>query len=134
MKPKGNKLLKVTGVLEILMGGLTIAFLLFLLSRNDTLSFLTKEIEYQSFKELIVLYVICGVEIFAGLFGIILSNKAKCGTFLAILGYLLLLGYVISNMFVISKGINVYSIIIDFVTLLIPVFYLHGALLNKREN
>ena len=129
MKKKGSKILIAAGIIEIIVGVVSILLIRYLLGRGDTVNILSYEVGKDALKGLIILYGVAALRIASGLAGTLLSNKKSVVTI--ILGILLI---VIQGVEILIGDLEVTSIVVDVLFILIPCFYLYGALANYTEE
>lgn len=128
MDVQGKNILRITGILEIVVGVFSIILITFVLNgsigdvevagigiaKDDTFS-------------IILTYLSASIQIVVGLLGIIFANKASMYNVNVYGGYALL-GLSLLSFFLGSNGLS--SNIIAFA---LPILYIYGAMLNKKS-
>lgn len=131
MKAKGSSYLKVTGVLEILFGAVSIAMTLWILSQDpadfNVYGFDVKETLWT----LVLIYGTAAVQIISGLIGITFSNKLQKATLCQAFGIILIVMQI--SYFGRHDG-GAQNVIANILGLVVPCFYYFGAVLNKRQS
>ena len=129
MKKNGSKILIAAGSIEIIIGILSIFLIRYLLERGDTVNILSYEVGKKALSGLIILYGVSALRIIAGLIGTLLHSKKAVLTI--ILGIILI---IIQGVEIIIGDLNITSIIVDVLFILIPCFYLYGAMINYTDE
>lgn len=126
---KKNKYLTVTSVLEIIAGLASILLIRFLLVKGDTIVILSKEVETTALWGLVLIYGVNIFKILAGIIGLCFAHKKSIIT--VICGIILVLAHG-SNAFV--GEISILALTLDIIPLLIPAYYLYGAVQNYKTT
>lgn len=123
----GTKTLRITGLIEIIMGAASLAVTRLLLSTGHaTIPLLSEE---TIVKSLFLAYGMAAFQIVAGLIGVIFAHKKSNLTFVC--GVLLFIPQ--CTHFFNLKGMSVAGIVINAVLLLVPYLYLMAANKNLRN-
>ena len=127
MKRKGSKHLKIAGLLEILLGAVSILAIWMILGSGVTVDTTGMDLEGALFG-IIGLYAFNAFKVIAGLIGIALSNKKSVLT--VVLGVLL---FVVQLASFFQTGSGLIEIVINIILLAIPYYYLHNAVRNFKD-
>lgn len=123
---KGTKHLRIASVIQIILGVLGILLTVFLLREGDAS---TAEVSGKTAMGLLIAaYAGYGLQIFAGLMGLLLANKKSL--FTVILGVLLYIPQLIAFW---RAGTDFWTIVLNILLLLIPYYYLHNAYRNYKD-
>ena len=131
MKDSGEKILKTTGALEVIIGITSIVLIVLLLKNNSGFHIFSEEVGKNALWSLILLYGFAGLRILAGIFAIAFAKSRKHIGLLMFFGILLV---VIQAFNIITGELSPISIIIDVIIMLIPVYYIYGVYLNAIAN
>lgn len=123
----GTKHLRIASLIIIILGLASIILTYFLAGEVDSTN-LTVSGE-EALKQIIISYCLGAFQVFAGLFGLILSKKKSL--FTVILGLLLFLPALINF---INLDDNITLIVVNIITLIIPYYYLHNAYKNFKDS
>ncbi len=126
MEARGKKILTITGILEVMIGILSVIMIILLLKRGDVKAFNEADGKVALFG-LLRLYVVYGIDIVAGMCAVIFSHKPKYSPILMILGFILILTIV--YMYMIADA-SVGGLITSAIVLVIACGYFLGATLN----
>lgn len=124
-----NNCLRITSFLEIIMGIISIILIRFLLVQDGSIVILSKELEVTALWGIILIYGVNIFKIIAGMLGLCFVNKKSI---LTVLCGIILIGAHSSNVFV--GEFSVLAIIIDVIPMLIPAYYLYGAIRNYKTQ
>ena len=130
MQAKGNTYLYIAGIFEILLGVLTLGLIFYAMTMNNSASikvFGTYPKDMPSL-QLLGIYIQIGLQIIAGLLGILFANKREKYKICQLLA-LFLLGILIYNY--ILMEVNAQAMISAFVSVIPPLLYYMGASRNK---
>lgn len=131
MKAKGRNYLRVTGFLEILVGVVSIILIQWILKQDSIdLNIYNLDIIKDALWVLILIYGFAGLKIITGIFGILYANNLKRYKTCYILGLLVI---IIQTLSICTITFNVSSIISYGIIMIIPVYYLFGAIKNKQQ-
>lgn len=131
-RARGKSLLRITGILELLFGATMLALTLYVMSLDESsiIKILGKDPNLMTFVQLACVYAQAGVQIIAGIVGIMFANSIKHHKICMFFGYLLIL---ICAANFIHIEYNVQTIATQSLSLIVPVFYLLGAIKNKNS-
>lgn len=131
MEAKGKKVLRCTGMIEILFGITSLGLLFYALYSKDTTLLTSLGLDGETVLLQVTLsYVQAGIELIAGLAGVLLASKAKKYSVCIFFGYLLM-AVVIVNFILVELTIAV--LLQKALALLVPILYLYGAQKNKQS-
>ena len=124
---RGTKHLRIASLIEIVLGVLGILLTVFLLRRGDAS---TAEVSGKTAMGLLIAaYAGYGLQIFAGLMGLLLASKKSL--FTVILGMLLYIPQLIAFW---HADNTLFTIVLNILLLLIPYYYLHNAYRNYKDQ
>ena len=132
MKTKGGTYLKIFGFLEVLIGGAAFAMILWMLSQDPkSFNIFGIEIVKDALWTLVIMYAIAGFQILAGILAIVFSKSLKHANLLKFFGFVLIVIQVASLG---TGNLDMTAIIANTATLIVPTFYLYGAILNSNQK
>lgn len=129
MKKNGAVALRIAGVLEIIIGIISIMLTMWILkdgTENQVVFGLN--VAKEALLTLVAIYLLAGFRIISGFLAIIFSNKPKHSHFCLLLGCLLMI-ISITSMNKLDHSLD--AVIFNYGLLLVPAIYIYGAVKNK---
>lgn len=132
MKAKGKTLLRISGILEIMLGLVSLGLILYALSldRNAAQEIFGSNPDGATLWQLVGAYALSALELIAGIAGVLLGGRAKSYKICQCFGLLLLLVVVFNY---IHMEYTFQTIIVQFLASIVPVLYYQGAIRNKQS-
>lgn len=132
MEAKGKNYLKITGVLELVLGIILVTLLFYIasLDKGSSIQIFGSNPDGFTFVQLALAWLQAGLCIVAGITGIVLANKPKAYKVCMFFG-LVLIFVAISNSF--YSDFNFQNIMKEICAYIIPVYYYYGAAKNKQS-
>lgn len=131
MKARGSRILKITSILEIIIGVVSLAMTFWILSsKGDTHLMIGVDIGKAALWTLVLIYGIAAFQILAGIVGFVLSNKPEKYKVCYFFG----MGLILIEMYsYINLDYTMANILIRLACTIVPAYYLYGALKNKEN-
>lgn len=132
MHAKGSKWLKITGLLEIIIGCATILLTVWMLTQDGEFAIPSIAVGKEALWRLVIIYATGAIQILAGIVGFVLSNKPNKYKVCMFFGIVLIL----LTMYSFTTGEFTVEHFIYNVSLpaIVPAYYYYGALLNKNSS
>lgn len=127
---KNAKKIRVTSILFILSSVLSVVLMLTLLNNEEWRPQIIADAG-TVLENVALMYGICGLELVAGIVGLLLANKSSKVT--VFFGIATLIEHVVITVMMYTSGGNITTVIINAVFVLVPLFYLLGAIGNTKE-
>lgn len=124
---KGSKLLRISAVLELIIGIASLLIVWFMVGSADFRALIKEDLASNVLLSITMVYGVHILEIIAGLIGIVKANKKSVLTL--ILGLIVM---VINLVEYFTHNLDTMQIIIQSVSLIVPYLYLHGAFMNWK--
>lgn len=131
MKTKGHIYLKVSGIFEIIIGAATLALVFWLLSLDPSKYVEISGIDVKAaLSSLMWIYISAGAQVIGGFIGVISANKPERANLCKTIGCILVIVHFIGPGRFQSES---FSIVSQYITLVIPCAYVLGAMLNAKK-
>lgn len=129
MQAKGKTILRITGILEILIGIGSLAMIFWILSSNEG-TILGIEVAKSALLDLVMIYGRAGIQIIAGIAAIMFAGNARKYKVLYFFGMLMILMEIYPYYHMEYSITNILSSIL---CTIVPAYYLWGAMKNKQS-